>query len=86
MTHATVARAVRSSLDRFILPGLAGPHRLLPLAALATRAVTALALRHAAERGRLRAIRQSDRWYSTKEWVAAYARTRRTRPKRKEPS
>lgn len=80
------ARAVRSSLDRFILPGLAGPHRLLPLSALATRSVTPVALRHAAERGRLRAIRQSDRWYSTKDWVSAYARTRRSRPKPKSGS
>lgn len=72
-----VARAVKDSLDRFVLPGLAGPQRLLPLSALATKQVSALALRYAAERNRLRAQRIDGRWYSTKQWVDAYSKSRR---------
>lgn len=72
-----IARAVKDGLDRFVLPGLAGPHRLLPLSALATKDLSALALRYAAERNRLRAKRESGRWYSTRSWVDAYAASRR---------
>lgn len=71
-----IARAVKDCLDRFLLPALGGPHQLLPLAALATKAVSALALRRAAERNALRAIRKSTGWYSTKSWVAAYVKVR----------
>lgn len=71
------ARIVKDGLDRFILPALAGPHRLLPLAALATRDLSLLALRRAAQAGRLRATHQESRWYSTKQQVAEYARSRR---------
>ncbi len=76
-----IARAVKDCLDRFLLPALGGPHQLLPLAALATRSVSALALRRAAERNALRAVRKPSGWYSTKSWVAAYVKTRgRRRP------
>jgi fido (protein-threonine AMPylation protein) len=72
-----IARAVKTSVDRFLLPGLAGPHRLLPLAALAGDAVTPLGLRRAAEKGRLVATLQEGRWYSSKEAVARYLASRR---------
>ncbi|MBX3030771.1 MAG: Fic family protein [Chloroflexi bacterium] len=73
-----VARAVKESLDRFLLPSLAGPTRLLPLSALALDARGARALRAAVERGRLRAVKgDGDRWLSTREWVDAYRSTRR---------
>ncbi len=72
-----VARAVKDCLDRFLLPALGGPHQLLPLSALATKSVSALALRRAAERNALRAVRQSNGWYSTKAWVTTYLRTGR---------
>lgn len=72
-----IARAVKDSLDRFVLPGLAGPHRLLPLSALAAKDLSALALRYAAEGSRLRAKRDHGRWYSTRSWVDAYAASRR---------
>lgn len=78
-----IARAVKDGLDRFVLPGLAGPHRLLPLSALVRADVSALALRYAAERGRLRAQSVNGRWYSTKEWVDTYAKSRRRGPKPK---
>jgi hypothetical protein len=74
-----IARAVKDSLDRFLLPVLAGPLQLLPLSALARTGVTPLALRRAAEKGRLQAVRRSGGWYSTKQWVGTYARSRRRR-------
>jgi Fic family protein len=74
-----IARAVKDSLDRFLLPALAGPLQVLPLSALTRKDLSALALRRAAEKGRLKAVRKSNGWYSTKQWVASYARSRRTR-------
>jgi len=72
-----IARAVKDSLDRFLLPALAGPLQMLPLSALTRRDLTGLALRRAAEKGRLRAQRRSNGWYSTKTWVDRYAASRR---------
>jgi hypothetical protein len=72
-----IARAVKNCLDRFLLPALGGPHQLLPLSALATKSVSALALRRAAERNALRAVRQTNGWYSTKTWVSSYIHTGR---------
>jgi hypothetical protein len=74
-----LARAVNHGIDRFLLPGLAGPHRMIPLAALANQDLSLIALRRAAERGRLRAQRRSDQWYSTKKWVDEYRASRYTR-------
>ena len=74
------ARAVIDSLDRFLLPALAGPLQMLPLAALTQKNLSALALRRAAEKGRLQAQRRATGWYSTKAWVDRYARSRRIRP------
>jgi len=76
-----VARAVKDSLDRFLLPALAGPLQVLPLAALVRRDLTALALRRAAEKGRLKAVRRAGGWYSTMQWVDAYAGSRRRNAK-----
>jgi hypothetical protein len=72
-----IARAVKDSLDRFLLPALAGPLQILPLSALTRKGLTALALRRAAEKGRLKAVRRPGGWYSTKQWRDAYARSRR---------
>ena len=77
-----VARAVKDCLDRFLLPALGGPDELLPLSALATRSVSALALRRAAERNALKAIRQPSGWFSTKSWVTAYMSTGRRKTSR----
>ena len=73
-----IARAVKDSLDRFLLPALAGPLQMLPLSALTRKNLSALALRRAAEKGRLQAQRRATGWYSTKTWVDRYARSRRT--------
>jgi Fic family protein len=70
------ARSVKHSIDRFLLPGLAGPHRMVPLTALADAELSHNALHTAAKRGRLRAQRQRDQWYSTKQWVDEYKRSR----------
>jgi len=66
------ARAVTDGIHRFLLPGLAGPHRLVPLRSLADSELSGNALAVAAKRGRLRAVRRTDQWYSTKQWVEAY--------------
>jgi len=72
-----MARAVIDALMRFIVPAVAGPARLVPLAALADREISARALRAAAERGRLRAHRdERGQWRSTRNWVAEYRDSR----------
>jgi fido (protein-threonine AMPylation protein) len=77
-----IARSVRDGIDRFLLPGLAGPHRMVPLSALASRTISAPALRVAAERGRLRAQRRQHRWYSTRTFVDEYLAGRYKRAER----
>jgi len=72
-----MARAIIDTLTRFIVPAVAGPARLVPLAALADRDVAIRALRAAAERGRLRAQRDDrGHWRSTRKWVDEYRATR----------
>lgn len=75
-----LARAITDTLMRFIVPAVAGPVRLVPLAALATSEVSARALRAAAERGRLRGQRDArGRWRSTRRWVDEYRKDRYNR-------
>ncbi len=75
-----LARAVLDNLYRFIVPAVAGPNRLVPLAALATPTMTEGALRIAANRGRLRAQKGADgQWRSTKAWVSGYRKSRHRR-------
>lgn len=72
-----LARAITDTLMRFIVPAVAGPARLVPLGALATRDLSARALRAAAERGRLRAQRDArGQWRSTRRWVDDYRSSR----------
>lgn len=78
-----LARAVLDNLYRFVVPAIAGPARLVPLAALADRRITPDALRTAAIRGRLQATRGADgQWRSTRNWVDDYLdrRYRRSLP------
>lgn len=81
-----VARAVLGNLHRLMLPKLAGPARMVPLAALANDAVSAGALRSAAARGALKAEQdQMGQWHSSRENVDEYLaqrNSRRGRPKR----
>lgn len=70
-----IARAITNNLYRFVVPAVAGPARLVPLASLVDEkaGVTATALRAAAERGRLRAQKSDNgTWLSSKKWVADY--------------
>jgi hypothetical protein len=66
------ARAILDNLNRFILPAVAGPARLVPLEALATPELKVGALRKAAERGSLRAMRRNGEWRSSRLWVDDY--------------
>ncbi len=77
-----LARAILDNLYRNVIPAVAGPARLVPLAALATADLQASALRVAAIRGRLRAVRDPDgRWRSSRRWVGEYRKNRyRRRP------
>lgn len=75
-----LARAVMDNLYRFIVPAVAGPNRLVPLAALAGSEVNEGALRTAANRGRLRAQKGPDgQWRSTRAWADDYLATRHRR-------
>ena len=75
-----LARAVLDNLYRFIVPAVAGPNRLVPLAALTNAKLTEGALRTAANRGRLRAQKGADgQWRSTRAWVDEYLDARHKR-------
>ena len=72
-----LARSILDNLYRFIVPAVAGPARLVPLAALASDEIAAPALRTAANRGRLQAVRGADgEWRSSRNWVDEYLATR----------
>jgi Fic family protein len=78
-----LARAVLDNLYKFVVPAVAGPARLVPLPALATKTLSANALRVAATRGRLKAAKAADgTWRSSRAWVDEYRATRykRDRP------
>ena len=80
-----IARAMLENLNRFIVPSLAGPSRLVPLAALADDMFSVPALRQAAQRGRLDAVQGADGiWRSSRRAVAAYARAKYNRRPRAE--
>jgi Fic family protein len=71
------ARAILDNLTRFVVPAIAGPAQLVPLEALASQDLSAIALRNAAHRSRLKAIRANDgSWRSSRQWVAEYRESR----------
>jgi hypothetical protein len=75
-----LARAILDNLYKFVVPAVAGPARLVPIAALASRKISANALRAAAVRGRLQATKGPDgQWRSTRNWVNKYLSTRHRR-------
>lgn len=75
-----IARTVLDNLYRFVVPALAGPARLVPLTALESPEISRIALRNAAQRGRLRAQRGDDgQWRSSRVWVDEYVATRHAR-------
>lgn len=72
-----LARSVKESIDRFMLPNLAGPVQLVPLAALDRPGLRVRSLRAAAEKGRLTARKDTaGRWLSTQRWVDEYLASR----------
>jgi Fic family protein len=72
-----IARSVIDNLHRFVVPNIAGPARLVPLASLATADLSYEALRQAARRGRLIAEQGSDgMWRSSRKAVNFYIANR----------
>jgi len=72
-----LARAVLDNLYKFVVPAVAGPARLVPLAALVDGQISQPALRAAAKRGRLQAVRGADgQWRSSRNWVDEYLASR----------
>ncbi|HXE45118.1 MAG TPA: Fic family protein [Conexibacter sp.] len=72
-----LARAILDSLHRFLLPAVAKPEHLVPLPALARDELSANALRVAAVRGRLEAVKGRDGlWRSSRAWVDEYLASR----------
>lgn len=72
-TRVDVARSILDNLYRFIVGAVAGPARLVPLAALADGDLNASALRVAAKRARLQASQGADgQWRSTRNCVEEY--------------
>lgn len=78
-----IARAMYDNLNRFIVPNVAGPGHLVPLAALVDNEFSLPALRQAAQRGRLDAVYGGDGiWRSSRQAVDAY----RTNKQRRQPN
>jgi Fic family protein len=71
-----LARAVREGIYRFLMPKLAGPLSVVPLAGLADDELSHYALSAAAQRGRLKAHKYGGNWYSTPQWVQEYKTSR----------
>lgn len=72
-----LARAILDNVHRFLLPAVADPAQLVPLPALARDGLSANALRVAAVRGRLEAVKGRDgAWRSSRAWVDAYVASR----------
>lgn len=72
-----ITRAILDNLYKFVVPAVAGPARLVPLAALVTDDFSSTTLRVAANRGALQAVKGPDgQWRSSRQWVDDYARNR----------
>jgi hypothetical protein len=75
-----IARAILANLYKPVMPAVAWPARLVPLAALGTAEVSQDALRTAAARGSLQATKGPDgQWRSCRKWVDDYVTTRHRR-------
>ena len=71
-----LARSVRDGIWRFLMPKLAGPLSVVPVAGLADEELSRGALVAAAQRGRLQAHKYPAGWYSTRQWVDEYKASR----------
>jgi Fic family protein len=73
-----IARAIETSIHKFLIPQLAGKARLIPLQALAEDSgYSADYLRTLIFQNRLRASRQGRMWLSSRAWLEEYKRSRR---------
>jgi fido (protein-threonine AMPylation protein) len=78
-----VARAVHDTLNRFLIPKLAGVAKLVPLSALAAGSPYSPAyLRGLVLDGRLHALRDGRLWLSSRAWLAEYVASRDPRGRR----
>lgn len=78
-----LARAIEQSLNKFLIPKLAGEARLVPLASLVEYSgYTPAYLRGLANTGRLRATREGRMWLSSRSWVDEYKAGRSNRGRR----
>jgi fido (protein-threonine AMPylation protein) len=68
-----LARCVVDNINRFVVPAIAGPAKLVPLKSLETKEISYAALRQAATRNKLEAQLGSDGiWYSSKAALKRY--------------
>ncbi|MSQ30727.1 MAG: Fic family protein [Dehalococcoidia bacterium] len=75
-----LARAMLANLHRLVLPSVAEADRTLPFSAFASEDLNENALRAAATRGRLAAVRGPDgRWQTSRAWVEEYRASRYVR-------
>jgi len=80
-----LARAVHDTLNRFLIPNLAGDAKLVPLAALAEGSPYSPAyLRGLVLAQRLHAVRDGRLWLSSRAWLAAYIDSRDRRGRGRE--
>lgn len=73
-----IARSVQATLNRFLIPKLAGDAKLVPLTALAgtNGSYSATYLRDLVLDGRLRAVRDGRLWLSSRAWLKDYTDSR----------
>jgi fido (protein-threonine AMPylation protein) len=71
-----LARGACKTVEKHMLPALAGPLRLVPLGALETKELSRVALLSAAKRSRLQTVKMGEHYYSTQRWVREYAESR----------
>src|SRR2546422_7584299 len=78
-----IARAVSGTLNRFLIPKLAGEAKLVPLSALAAQSrYSPVYLRRRVLEGKLKAIRDGHLWLSSRSWLADYLKQRDPRGRR----
>lgn len=81
-----LARAVYDTLNRFLIPNLAGAAKLVPLTALAAGTPYSPAyLRSRVLSGRLHAVRDGKLWLSSRAWLDEYVGSRDRRGTKTEP-
>lgn len=79
-----IARAVHDTLNRFLIPSLAGDAKLVPLSALAEGSpYSPTYLRGLVLSSRLKAVREGHLWLSSRAWLSEYMASRDPRGQRR---